>query len=113
VTETQTFKDDKGELLYHVVYLAPSGFVIVPADDLVEPIIAFVSRGRFDPSVKNPLGQWSAVMCPPGWLAHAPCAPQRPTGIPEGPDKWQKTPGVPLTDTNTPPVPDSVSSVSI
>ena len=52
----QTFRDDKGEPMYHVVYLDPSGFVIVPADDLVEPIIAFVSQGHFDPSMDNPLG---------------------------------------------------------
>jgi hypothetical protein len=56
VKEVQTFKDDKGQPLYHVVYLDPSGFVIVPADDLVEPIVAFASRGRFDPSLNSPLG---------------------------------------------------------
>jgi len=39
-----------------VVYLDPEGFVIVAADDLIEPIIGFAPRGQFDPSTKNPLG---------------------------------------------------------
>jgi Peptidase C10 family/Spi protease inhibitor/Carboxypeptidase regulatory-like domain/NHL repeat len=52
----ESFKDAKGTTLYHVVYLKPSGFVIVAADDGAEPIIAFVNEGRFDPSEKNPLG---------------------------------------------------------
>ncbi|MHC4866126.1 MAG: C10 family peptidase [Planctomycetota bacterium] len=42
--------------LYYIVYLEASGFVIVPADDLVGPIIGFVERGTYDPSPKNPLG---------------------------------------------------------
>lgn len=42
--------------IYYVVYLDPSGFVIVPADDMVEPIIAFVSAGTYEPSPDNPLG---------------------------------------------------------
>jgi len=30
--------------------------VIVPADDLIEPIIGFASAGHHDPSLDNPLG---------------------------------------------------------
>jgi hypothetical protein len=56
VKEIQTFNDSAGGALYYVAYLNPSGFVIVPADDLVEPIIAFVAKGQYDPSTKNPLG---------------------------------------------------------
>jgi hypothetical protein len=56
VKEVQTYRDANDEPLYHVVYLQPSGFLIVPADDLVEPVVAFVSKGRFDPSTNNPLG---------------------------------------------------------
>ena len=52
----ETYTNSAGELLYHAVYLDPSGFVIVPAEDQVEPIIAFVQSGRFDPSLTNPLG---------------------------------------------------------
>jgi hypothetical protein len=56
IQSVQTFRDKSGVPLYHVVNLKPSGFVIVPADDQLEPIIAFVSQGHFDPSDKNPLG---------------------------------------------------------
>ena len=41
---------------YYVVYLNPAGFVIVAADDLVEPIIGFLPQGQYDPSPDNPLG---------------------------------------------------------
>lgn len=40
---------------YYVVNLVPSGFVIVPADDLVEPIIAFAPMGHYNPMTPNPL----------------------------------------------------------
>jgi hypothetical protein len=53
---TEAFADDNGRKLYHVVYLDPSGFVIVSADDRIEPIIAFCSAGTYDPSPDNPLG---------------------------------------------------------
>jgi hypothetical protein len=52
----ETFNDAQGSPLYYVVSLDPEGFVIVAADDLVEPIIGFASGGRFDPSTHNPLG---------------------------------------------------------
>ena len=39
-----------------MVNLQPGGFVIVSADDRIEPIIAFADDGIFDPSVDNPLG---------------------------------------------------------
>ena len=56
VKNVETFKDDQGAPLYHVVNLEPSGFVIVSAEDRVEPVIAFVEKGHFDPSLNNPLG---------------------------------------------------------
>jgi hypothetical protein len=56
VKSVETFKDAAGKALYHVVYLKPAGFVIVAGDDGVEPVIAVVKQGRFDPSAKNPLG---------------------------------------------------------
>jgi len=56
VANVETYFDDDGEPVYYIVYLQPSGFVIVPADDLVEPIVGFAERGRYDPSVDNPLG---------------------------------------------------------
>jgi hypothetical protein len=53
---TETFSDANNQPVYYVVYLRPTGFVIVPADDEVEPIICFVSQGSYDPSESNPLG---------------------------------------------------------
>jgi streptogramin lyase len=56
VKNVETFKDTNGVPIYYVVYLEPSGFVIVSAEDQVEPIIAFARQGHFDPSLNNPLG---------------------------------------------------------
>ena len=43
--------------VYYIVYLNPTGFVIVAADDLVEPVVGFVSGdGFYDPSPHNVLG---------------------------------------------------------
>lgn len=56
VKRTEVFHDNLGLPLYYAVYLEPSGFVIVPADDQIEPIIAFVFQGSYDPSPDNPLG---------------------------------------------------------
>jgi len=54
--KVETFEDEDGLTLYYVVYLEGGGFVIVAADDLAEPIIAFSTGDRFDPSAENPLG---------------------------------------------------------
>ena len=64
VMMVETFTDDYGQAAYYIVYLQgpvfagtqSSGFVIVSADDLVEPIIGFADDGIFDPSLDNPLG---------------------------------------------------------
>jgi len=56
----QAFTDEAGEPIYYVVYLKPSGFVIVSADDELEPIIAFAANGVYDPSPENPLGALAA-----------------------------------------------------
>ena len=56
ITGIETFTDDNGEPLYYIVYLEPSGFVVVSADDSVEPIIGFADDGTYDPSPDNPLG---------------------------------------------------------
>ncbi|HOV86928.1 MAG TPA: C10 family peptidase [Syntrophobacteraceae bacterium] len=53
--EVRTVCDKEGRDLFHVVSLHPTGFVIIAGDDLVEPVIAFVARGRYDPSETNPL----------------------------------------------------------
>ena len=50
------YSAEDAEPAYYVADLAPSGFAIVSADDLVEPIIAFAAVGSYDSSAKNPLG---------------------------------------------------------
>ena len=56
VTKVTPYADDSGQTAYYVVSLSPTGLVIVPADDEVEPIIAFTSGGQYDPSPDNPFG---------------------------------------------------------
>jgi len=60
VLDVETVTGDHGELIYYVVHLDPSGFVIVSADDRVEPIIAFADDGTFEPSPAGPLGAMAA-----------------------------------------------------
>ncbi|MGD0815815.1 MAG: C10 family peptidase [Verrucomicrobiota bacterium] len=55
IKSTETVKNAAGEALFHVVRLDPFGFVILPADDLVDPIVAFSPNGSFDPSSQGPL----------------------------------------------------------
>ncbi|MBF0227682.1 MAG: C10 family peptidase [Desulfobacterales bacterium] len=57
IKDLLTFYNNSDEVLYYIVYLYPNGFVIVPGEDLVEPIICFSSEeGRYIPSSSNPLG---------------------------------------------------------
>jgi hypothetical protein len=56
ILNVQTFSGDDGRPAYYAVYLQPSGFVIVPADNMVEPIICFADDGTYNPSSDNPLG---------------------------------------------------------
>ncbi|KPL20496.1 MAG: hypothetical protein AMJ75_11700, partial [Phycisphaerae bacterium SM1_79] len=56
VSKIETFTNGSDEPIYYIVYLEPSGFVIVSADDLIEPIIAFANDGSYDASVESPLG---------------------------------------------------------
>lgn len=55
VTQVQSFRNISGQIVYYTIYLEPQGVVIVPADDLVEPIVAFAPLGQFDPAEDNPL----------------------------------------------------------
>ncbi len=50
------FFDCQGQPVYYAVYLHPDGFVILPADDEIAPILAFAPAGTYDPSPENPLG---------------------------------------------------------
>ncbi len=59
VISVETFIDDNDQPVYYIVYLQPNGFVIVSADDLIEPIIGFADEGTFEPSPESPL--WALV----------------------------------------------------
>ena len=56
VVDVTPYADRAGEVLFYVVSLEPAGFVIVAADDLIEPIVAYSASGSFDLSPDNPLG---------------------------------------------------------
>jgi predicted secreted protein len=56
VESVETFTDEQGQPVYYVVYLRPNGFVIVPDEDLIEPVVCFSSGGSYDSSDRNPLG---------------------------------------------------------
>lgn len=56
VGSVKTFTDTNSQPVYYVVYLRPRGFVIVSADDLVEPIVCFSSGASYNSSDRNPLG---------------------------------------------------------
>ncbi len=49
IKQTVTINDAASNPLYHVVQLEPSGYVVVPANNDLEPIIAFSATGKFDP----------------------------------------------------------------
>ncbi len=44
-----------GSVLYYVASLNPQGFIVVAADDQIEPIIVFSARGKFRLNANNPL----------------------------------------------------------
>jgi hypothetical protein len=56
VLEVQSYPPEAAAPDYFIVLLNPQGFVVVAADDLVEPLIAFAPSGRYDPSPDSPLG---------------------------------------------------------
>jgi len=56
VGRVETYSNADDVPVYHVVCLNPEGFVIVAGDDRIEPIVAFASAGKFDPSTDTPLG---------------------------------------------------------
>lgn len=100
INDMKTFTDDQGQPLYYIASLTPSGFVIVPADDDIEPIIGFAATGTYDPSPDNPLGALVQKDLPGRTLAarkaaHSP-VPMVAGGMqsPPGPKaKWQRLAG--------------------
>lgn len=55
IERIETFSGEDAQPIYYVVCLQPSGFVIVPADNEVEPILCFSQDDTFDPSENTPL----------------------------------------------------------
>ncbi|MCX6986186.1 MAG: Spi family protease inhibitor [Lentisphaerae bacterium] len=55
IESMDSFKDDAGDVLYYVINLKPDGYVVVSADDQIEPIITFSQTGSYDPNPENPL----------------------------------------------------------
>ncbi|MCP4712709.1 MAG: hypothetical protein GY869_29125 [Planctomycetes bacterium] len=55
VGEIESYFSAEENLLFYVVNLIPNGYVIVPADDMVEPIISFIELGSYSNSFDNPL----------------------------------------------------------
>ncbi|HEX2949138.1 MAG TPA: C10 family peptidase [Armatimonadota bacterium] len=56
VKGVSTYYGPNTKPLYYIVKLSPTGFVVVSADDTIEPIIALVQRGDYNPSTSNTLG---------------------------------------------------------
>ena len=69
ISDIEVFSDNSENPLYYIVYLEPEGYIIVSADDLIEPIVGLVMHGDFDPSPENPLGALVSRDLP-GRLAH-------------------------------------------
>ncbi len=59
VSSVEPVCDEQGRTLYYIVQMAPEGFVLVPSDDEIEPLIAFSSQGVYERDERNPL---SALM---------------------------------------------------
>lgn len=55
ILSVQPVKSAQGEAAYYVVRLRPSGFVILSADDLIEPVVAFSAEGGYELREENPL----------------------------------------------------------
>jgi hypothetical protein len=54
-SQAKAVADVDGRALYYVIHLEPQGFVVLSADDEIEPVIAFSATGRFDSSEDSPL----------------------------------------------------------
>jgi len=55
IERIEPFRDADDQALYYVVCLKGGGYVIVPADDGVEPILCFVETGVYDSADGRPL----------------------------------------------------------
>jgi len=56
VADVQPGKDDNGQTIFYVVSLVPEGYVVVAAEDRIQPVIAFSPSGSFEEAARGPLG---------------------------------------------------------
>lgn len=128
VGRVESFMDDQGQPLYYVIHLDPSGMVIVPADDEVEPIICFLEGDTYDPSAENPLallvkndlsGRIAAARdAAAGQLLSGTTGPDaqaadRPRGPAENKAKWQQLDDQADAATMLEAAPTSISDVRV
>jgi len=55
ITSVATVVDDNKAVLFYCVNLSPDGFILVSADDRIEPVIAVSKKGPYAATVANPL----------------------------------------------------------
>ena len=65
----KTFRAD-GEDAFHIVSIEDGGFIVVSADDRVEPVVAFTDSGTLDEDPKNPLWALLSADLPQRLRAH-------------------------------------------
>ena len=53
IRDIETYSHDSDRPVYYVVNLEPSGYVIVSADDQIEPVIGFTAEGTYDFTFEN------------------------------------------------------------
>jgi hypothetical protein len=82
VREVRTYPGSSQAPAYYVVSLIPSGYVIVSADDLVEPIIAFSPDGDYEGVPGNPVCAL-LVTDLAGRMARAEALAGGPVGLPD------------------------------
>lgn len=58
IERVDTFTDGAGTPVYFVASLEPDGYVIIPAEDAVEPIVCFVEAGDYEASHEKPLSDF-------------------------------------------------------
>lgn len=55
VQDQASRRDSDGQVLFHVVQLEPEGFMVLSADDRLEPVLAFSAKGRLPLEGFHPL----------------------------------------------------------
>ena len=56
IESVETHRDSNNTIIYYIVNLHGDGYIVVSSDDLVEPIIAIVQKGRYISTRSKPLG---------------------------------------------------------